>query len=61
MPCRTVAGDVEGLAEETDWVRLMGGYAFVKVRGKSSGTDLLFARDGKGKWSLACVLSRWVS
>jgi hypothetical protein len=42
-------------------VRVVGRHAFVRLRAKSSGADLLFAKDGKGKWALAAVLGHWVN
>ncbi len=48
-------------AGEMDWVRTLAGHAFVRLRGRSSGVDLLFRKDAKGKWVLATTLGHWVN
>jgi hypothetical protein len=47
--------------EDADWIRIIDDHAFVRLRGKSSGTDFIFSRDAKGEWSLLCVMGQWVS
>lgn len=45
----------------TGWVRIVAGHAFVRLRGRSSGTDLVFKRGKGGKWALLSVMGKWVS
>ncbi|MBY0229239.1 MAG: hypothetical protein K2W96_08185 [Gemmataceae bacterium] len=46
---------------EMGWVRITAGHAFVRLRGRSSGTDLVFKRGAGGKWALLCVMGQWVN
>jgi len=48
-------------ANETAWIRVMGGHAFVRMRGDSSGTDYIFIRRGRGEWTLLTSMGDWVN
>jgi hypothetical protein len=46
---------------DTDWIRIIDGHAFVRLRGESSGVDLLFMRTPKGEWTFLCTLGAWLN
>jgi hypothetical protein len=48
-------------AEDDDWVRVVGDLAFVRLRGKSRGSDYLFIRSKAGHWSYLANLGHWVN
>jgi hypothetical protein len=59
-PRKGAAYDLPDAADQ-EWVRVVGKYAFVRLRARSRGASVLFAKDGKGKWALAAVLGHWVN
>jgi hypothetical protein len=48
-------------AEDDDWVRVVGNLAFVRLRGKSRGSDYLFTRSKAGHWSYLANLGHWIN
>jgi hypothetical protein len=48
-------------AADTDWVRIIGSHAFVRLRGPSSGVDYLFLKSKDGKWCYLATLGYWVN
>jgi hypothetical protein len=47
-------------AEDTDWVRVVGNLAFVRLHGDSRGVDYIFIYY-KGEWSFLADLGHWVN
>lgn len=47
--------------DSTDWLRIIGDHAFVRLRGDHHGVDYLFMRSDKGKWSLLTTMGEWVN
>jgi hypothetical protein len=47
-------------AENTDWVRVIGNNAFVRLRGETRGSDYLFVKE-KGQWLFQAELGHWVN
>lgn len=46
---------------DTDWVRVIGRHAFVRLRGPSSGVDYLFLKTKDGAWCYLATLGQWVN
>lgn len=48
-------------AADTDWIRIIGRVAFVRLRGPSSGENFIFVRSGDVEWSFLTGTGGWVS
>ncbi len=49
------------VADNIDWVRVVGKHAFVRLRGESSGVDYIFVKSKDGEWCYLASLGHWVN